>query len=107
MRVNLKSIPEYFCTKKNRYIKCPKKGCHLIYCLDCVTYLGKRCVREGHDVEGVPMSPERELGPEQEDETTSIGTIKNRRKKTLMKRRANQHHRRNRSHHGVLSAELE
>lgn len=111
-------VSEYFCTKAGRYNKCPVDGCDLVYCLDCVVYLGKRCIREGHgeDVVGqTEMKPLKvELPPDGGDfDQEEIGSLKGqghgnqfksheKDQKKQEKSKPYHLHRRNKSHHGVL-----
>lgn len=37
-------ILDYFCINHQRFHKCPYPDCLLIYCEDCIAYLGKECV---------------------------------------------------------------
>lgn len=75
----------------------------MVYCLDCVEYLGKRCVRQGHDVKGVVLRPRDERANDSET-NISLGSAVGEllgyqgRKEHLKYHR----HRRNKSHHGVL-----
>lgn len=108
------SFAEYWWTKGGRYNKCPVEGCELVYCVDCVTYLGKRCVREGHDEEAEERMDSEEVGGQEAVEVEEVPAEGSHSQDTKEVRhshhKAAQHHhhhqhRRNKSHHGVLGGD--
>lgn len=100
------SFAEYWYTKGGRHSKCPVEGCELVYCVDCVAYLGKRCVREGHDEEEQEERVDRgaveEVPAEGSHSQDSPKEVVQAQHKATQR---HHQHRRNKSHHGVLGGE--